>query len=388
MILPIGDSPNPDGTPFVTYTLIAANVAIYLLMLPLSWTRPEFSDPLLNEYVHLVARHSGYKISIQEILASVSAYDLAVFRWGYRPVAPSILDLFSSMFMHGGFTHIFGNMLFLWIYGDNVEHRLGHFRYLAYYLATGAAATIFHAMFSPNSGLPLVGASGAISGVLGFYFLWFPRNRVHMMLLFPFLVRMTVSARALLGMYIVVQNIFPFLLSRGAGGVAHGAHIGGFIAGLGIAYMFDRRELSARPPEYADGAAATDAGGIRDAIASGQMTEAARAYFKLASRASRGVLAPEDSIRLGKWLSENDHPEAALIVYRRHLRDYPTGPGVADAHAAAGYLQLKHFGQETSAYQHFLDALDQNPTPAAEALAREGLRMIRARQRGLLPLPS
>src|SRR5690606_29843226 len=124
--------------------------------------------------------------------------------------------LLASMFMHGGFAHLAGNMLFLWIYGDNVEHRVGTLRFVGYYLVTGVAATLMHAMFFPTSGLPLVGASGAISGVLGFYYLWFPANRVHLLLLFPFLLRVTVPARTLLGLYIVVENIFPFILARGA----------------------------------------------------------------------------------------------------------------------------------------------------------------------------
>ncbi len=391
MILPIGDSPNPEGTPLVTSALIAANVAIYVLMLPLAWARPDASDPLLNQYLHLIAQQSSYKLTPQEILASISAYDLTIFRWGYRPASPSVVDLFTSMFLHGGFTHIFGNMLFLWIYGDNVEHRLGHARFLAYYLATGAAATLFHAMFAPTSPLPLVGASGAISGVLGFYFLWFPRNRVHLLLLFPFLVRMAVSARVLLGLYIVVQNVFPFLLSRGVGGVAHGAHIGGFLAGLAIAYGLNRRELADRPPEYAAAASGRGEGageGIRKAIAAGNMARAAEDYFQLSPPESRRLLTAGDSIRLGKWLSDNGHPKAALVVYRRHLRDYPNGPGVADAHAGAGLLQMRHFDQDTAAYQHFLDALDQNPSPATESLARQGLRTIAERQKPLRPLLS
>ena len=241
MIVPIGDSPNPEGTPLVTYLLIATNVVVYLLTLPLAWSGVDVADPSLNEYLHLVARQTGYKVSLQEIFSHTSAYDLVVFKYGYRPSAPSLIDLFLSMFLHGGLAHLAGNMLFLWIYGDNVEHRIGHGRFFLYYLVTGAAATTFHAMFFPSSGLPLVGASGAISGVLGFYFLWFPRNRVHLLLLFPFLVRLTVSARTLLGLYIVVENIFPFIISRGAGGVAYGAHIGGFIAALAIANWTDRQ---------------------------------------------------------------------------------------------------------------------------------------------------
>jgi membrane associated rhomboid family serine protease len=386
MILPIGDSPNFEGTPTVTYLLIGINVAIYLLMLPLMWTGVDPSDPQLAEYVHLVARQTGYEVSVQEILANVSAYDLFVYHWGYRPVSPSVINLFVSMFLHGGLAHVAGNMLFLWIYGDNVEHRLGGPRFLAYYLATGAAATLFHGMFFPTSGLPLVGASGAISGVLGFYFVWFPHNRVHLLLLFPFLMRVTVSARTLLGLYLVVENILPFVLSRGVGGIAHGAHIGGFLAGLLIARLIDRRVLAGARPDYATDGPGVAAGAIGAAIADGRFADAAQAYFARPVDESHRLLSPSESIALGNWLLQNHHPRAALVVFRRHLRDYPNGPNAAEAHLGAGLVQLEQLDQPTAAYQHFLDALDLSPEPATEAAARHAIEALGARQRPHRPL--
>lgn len=377
MILPVGDSPNPEGTPIATYGLIAANVAIYLITLPLAWVRPDASDPQLAEYVHLVARQTGYRLSVQEILAATSAYDLFVFRWGYRPVDPSLVNLFAAMFLHGGFAHLAGNMLFLWIYGDNVEHRVGAPRFVAYYLATGAAATLMHAMFFPTSGLPLVGASGAISGVLGFYFLWFPHNRVHLLLLFPFLMRVAVSARLLLGLYIVVENILPFILVRGTGGIAYGAHIGGFLAGLLIASVIDRRELAARPAEYSGTTPNGDAGQVRSAITAGRFADAAPLYFALPVEATRRLLTPDESIGFGNWLLANGHPQAALIVFRRHLRDHPNGPTAADAHLGAGFVQLRNLRQPTAAYQHFLEALELDPSPQTAAAARQALHDLR-----------
>jgi membrane associated rhomboid family serine protease len=372
VILPVGDSPNPEGTPVATYCLLAANVAVYLLTLPLAWTSPDAADPRLAEYVHVVARHTGYRTSIPEILASTSAYDLLVFSWGYRPVDPSLVNLFASMFLHGGFAHLVGNMLFLWIYGDNVEHRVGPARFVAYYLVTGASATLMHAMFFPTSGLPLVGASGAISGVLGFYFLWFPSNRVHLLLLFPFLLRVTVPARTLLGLYIVVENILPFVLARGAGGVAYGAHIGGFIAGMLIAKAIDRRHPTA------PSAAVTAGGGgdVRAAIAAGRFADAARTYLALAPDETRRLLAPEQSIALGDWLFANGQPREALAVYRRHLRDHPSGSRAADAHLGAGLVQMRYLNQPATAYQHFLDALDLEPSPATELAARQALQSL------------
>ncbi len=385
MIFPIGDSPNPEGTPYVTYALIAINVAVYVLVLPLSWTAPDPTDPALQEYIHLVARQTGYTLSPQQILARTSAYDLFVFEWGYRPVAPSLLHLFTSMFLHGGLGHLAGNMLFLWIYGDNVEHRLGGRRYLAAYLATGAAATLFHAMFSPNSGLPLVGASGAISGVLGFYFLWFPRNRVHLLLLFPFLVRLTVSARTLLGLYVIVENLLPFVISGGAGGIAHGAHIGGFVAGLGIAYWMDRKAVQGQPSSYAGENAEGNGDRVRAWLQQGRLDDAATEYFALAPEATERLLEPREMLQLASWLVDAGHPEAALVLYRRQLRDYPTGPMAADAYLGAGLIQLRA-GQATAAYQHFLDALESKPTPEIENAAREALRAIGRHQGRKRPL--
>jgi membrane associated rhomboid family serine protease len=390
MLLPLGDSPNPRGVPVVTYALVGVNVAVYVLIsLPLSSLAVDPTDPALLEYVRTVARSFPQGVSPQEILANTSAYDLFVFRYGFRPAAPHATNLLYSLFLHAGFLHLFGNMLFLWIYGDNVEHRLGRVLYLLAYLGTGVVATLFHTVFDPESPLPLIGASGAISGVLGFYFLFFPRNQVRLLvLLFPFFMDVfLVPARWVLGMYLVLDNLLPFLLTRGveSGGVAHGAHIGGFIAGLGVAWLMDRRELRERPPEYR-GAAALEAeetaeGALRTARAEGRMRDAARAYFAIDPQATRRLLSPEESLALGEWLRHNGHAEAALVVFRRHLRDYPSGPGAAEAHLGAGLVQLESFDEATAAYQHFLDALDFNPPPEVAARIRTALAAIAARQK-------
>lgn len=250
MIIPLGDWPNPPGRPVTTYALLGANVVVYLLFtLPLGFARADPSDPLLPEYVRTVAEHAPPSVTARQILAGLSAYDLFVFRYGFRPDSPSLADLFFSLFLHANLLHLAGNMLFLWIYGDNVEYRLGRARFLAAYLLTGVAATLFHSLFAMRSALPLIGASGAISGVLGLYFLWFPHNRVRLLLFFPFLTAVTVPARILLGLYLVVDNLLPFLARGGdEAGVAHGAHIGGFLAGLGLARLIDRRGGAPKPP--------------------------------------------------------------------------------------------------------------------------------------------
>ena len=139
------------------------------------------------------------------------------------------------MFLHGGFAHLFGNMLFLWIYGDNVEHRLGSLRYVFWYLLAGAAATLFHAVFDSDSRIPLVGASGAISGVLGGYLVLFPQRRVRA-IIFNFLTE--VPAFVALGLWIVYQIVLGYMTPAGTGGVAYAAHIGGFIAGVVMIKLF------------------------------------------------------------------------------------------------------------------------------------------------------
>ncbi|HOU54099.1 MAG TPA: rhomboid family intramembrane serine protease [Myxococcota bacterium] len=238
MFLPFGDAPNPRRfRPWVTWCLIALNVGIYLVVsLPLSFTEADPRDPLLREYLRLIARSLPPGISLREAMQQVSAYDLFVLRWGFKPAAPEVRDLIASLFLHGGLAHLAGNMLFLWIYGDNVEQRLGRLGYLAAYLGTGVLATVAFALFNRHSLMPLVGASGAISGVLGLYFVLFPRNVVKVFVfLFPFVMTtVLLPARLVLLGFLVLDNLLPVFLGAESG-VAYGAHIGGFVAGWGIA---------------------------------------------------------------------------------------------------------------------------------------------------------
>lgn len=243
-MIPISDYPSPPGKPIVTIALIVVNFAIYFLVtLPLGAQPANPADPAFQEYLKLVMQSVPRDVPPQQIIQSISAYDLVVFQWGFRPADPGLLTLITSIFLHGGLMHLAGNMLYLWIYGDNVEHRLGPLPFLFWYIVTGIAATLFHAAFNLSSPIPLVGASGAISGVLGFYFLWFPRHSVRVFLfLFPIYVgTVMLNARLVLGIYLLWDNVLPFLVSQGSGGVAHGAHIGGFIAGLVVAWWMSKR---------------------------------------------------------------------------------------------------------------------------------------------------
>ena len=165
MFLPIGDTPKPRNfVPVVTWGFIALNLIVYLLVtFPLSVQAVDPRDPALLDYL----RHLGPRLPARIDLRGLSVYDLFVFEHGYKPAAPSLASLFSSMFLHGGFLHLAGNMLFLGIYGRNVEHRLGRIGYLVGYLGSGVVATLAFSLLTGPSWSPLVGASGAIAGVLG-----------------------------------------------------------------------------------------------------------------------------------------------------------------------------------------------------------------------------
>ncbi len=240
VFLPIGDSPNPRGfRPWTTWALIAANVLVYLLLtLPRAWTRADVADPAFADLVRRITEQAPPGVDPSRIVASLSAWDLFVEQHGFRPGDPNAADLFASLFLHSGLLHLAGNMLFLGIYGDNVEHRLGRVPFLLTYLASGVAATLAFASIAADPFTPLVGASGAISGALGCYAVLFPRNKVKVLVaLFPFLVDVWfVPAPIVLGLYVLVDNLMP-LLAGGGGGVAYGAHLGGFLAGLLVALV-------------------------------------------------------------------------------------------------------------------------------------------------------
>jgi membrane associated rhomboid family serine protease len=186
-------------------------------------------------------------LNVLVFLAELAGGDQFITNWAFIPSrfsehpAANALTIFSAMFMHGGWLHLFGNMLFLWIFGDNVEDRFGHAKFLIFYLLAGIAATFAQYAVSPESGIPNVGASGAIAGVLGSYILMFPQARVNVLV-----GRQIVAMPAfvVLGLWIVIQLISGVGTigytdeSASTGGVAYMAHIGGFAAGLLMTYLF------------------------------------------------------------------------------------------------------------------------------------------------------
>jgi membrane associated rhomboid family serine protease len=152
----------------------------------------------------------------------------------------------SSMFLHGGWFHLIGNMWFLWVFGNNVEDSMGHFRFLAFYLLCGIAAAATQTLVTPSSAVPMVGASGAISGVMGAYVVLYPRVRVHMLVILGiFITRIVVPAYLMLGYWFLLQLIGGGL-AQGEGGVAFWAHAGGFVAGALLIHVFRDPELVAK----------------------------------------------------------------------------------------------------------------------------------------------
>ncbi len=212
----------------MTYGLIAVNGLVFLFEVSLS--RSE-----LQAFVELVA----------VIPAEYTAY----LQGEPVPVLKLLLAPFASMFLHGGWMHLFGNMWFLHLFGDNVEDAMGHGRYLLFYLLTGLAATAAHIAVHPLSSIPIVGASGAISGVVGAYFVLFPRARVLTLVpLFFFVDIVLLPAFVFIGMWFLMQfwsGLFSLALPH-MGGVAWWAHIGGFLTGLFLAPLLRERRRPAR----------------------------------------------------------------------------------------------------------------------------------------------
>ena len=167
---------------------------------------------------------------------------------------PSLLSIFTSMFLHGGWMHLVGNLWFLWIFGNNIEEAMGHARYLAFYLICGVLASASHIFSSPASTIPSIGASGAIAGVLGAYIMLYPRARVWTLIFLGFFIRlMYLPAGVILGFWILLQFINGSMMMgrQDAGGVAFWAHVGGFIAGILLVGLFKKRDVRFfNPPRY------------------------------------------------------------------------------------------------------------------------------------------
>jgi membrane associated rhomboid family serine protease len=209
-VLPLRDVIPSRTVPFVAVGLILLNVLAFL-----------FEQTLTERQLHAV-----------------------LMQYGLVPAWFDVTSVFTSMFLHVGWGHFLGNMLFLWIFGDNIEDRMGHGRFLLFYLVCGSVAALGQTLAAPNSAVPMIGASGAIAGVMGAYFVLFPQSRVLTLVWVIFYVELIeVPALFFLGLWFLLQLLFGFGAQAGeAGGVAFWAHAGGFIAGMALVLMLRRPE--------------------------------------------------------------------------------------------------------------------------------------------------
>lgn len=215
-MIPIRDQIPTRRIPFINYMLLAVNIFVFILQ----WLAGPNEEALIYQFALIPASFtSGIGLS-------------------------EISSIFTSMFMHAGLAHLGGNMLYLWIFGDNVEDSMGHGRFLIFYIIGGIVASLTHIFTNPTSMIPTVGASGAIAAVLGAYLVLYPRARVLTIIPLGFFLRMTtIPAAIVLGLWFVLQ-LFSGVLSMGGpdvGGVAFWAHIGGFVSGVVLAKIFAKR---------------------------------------------------------------------------------------------------------------------------------------------------
>ncbi len=209
-MIPFKDDNPTESVPFITLAIIALNIAFFVL---------ELLSPRDTQY----------------LVYSYGAIPKDILSFSSDQPIPAVFTVFTSMFMHGGLLHIGGNMLYFWIFGNNIEDRLGHLRFIFFYLFCGIVAAYAHALSSPNSDVPMIGASGAISGVLGAYVLLFPAARVHTLVFFGFFFQVIrIPALIVIGFWAIIQFVSG-LITQGIlhqGGTAWFAHVGGFLAGL------------------------------------------------------------------------------------------------------------------------------------------------------------
>lgn len=222
-MIPLYDDNPTERTPFITVAFIVACTVVFIYQASLP---PQPSETFIFQYGAI----PGLLFGEVDLPATMSIS------------VPAYATLVTSMFLHGGWMHLIGNMLYLWIFGNNVEDVMGHARFIAFYVACGVLAAFSHAITDPSSTVPMVGASGAISGVLGAYILLFPH--AHVLVFIPGIGLTSVAAGIVLGMWFILQLLSGGMSVGGTGGgVAFFAHIGGFIAGMALIGLFKRPEV-------------------------------------------------------------------------------------------------------------------------------------------------
>jgi membrane associated rhomboid family serine protease len=236
MVMPLRDDNTDRHTvPVVTYALIGVNILVWLIELGLG-------ERFVNGYSTVPFEITNNEDLVGTQSVQVGGQSIPIRH--YAGPTPIYLTLLSAMFMHASWMHIIGNMLYLWIFGDNIEDRIGSAKFLLFYLICGLAASVAHIMVGTDSVIPSLGASGAIAGVLGAYLVLFPRRRVQVLVARQ-IVHM--PAFAVLGLWILLQ-VFSQISVVGAegGGVAYMAHIGGFVAGVVLIFLFGGRRARTR----------------------------------------------------------------------------------------------------------------------------------------------
>src|SRR5689334_5410766 len=252
MVFPLyDDNSDRTTTPWVNYAIIGLNIFVFIVLQQLG-TNDQFTYSFSTVPREILTGHDVVTSS-RQVVDTISGQALTIPGLGPTPISVYI-TLFTSMFMHGGIAHIAGNMLFLWIFGDNIEDRVGHVKYLIFYLLCGVLASLAHVfatgVFATDEQsllVPSLGASGAISGVLGAYILLYPKRRVTV-ILFRFLTQ--VPAYVAIGIWFAFQLISGLgVLGGGSqtGGVAYAAHVGGFLAGLILVKFFDSGKKNSAP---------------------------------------------------------------------------------------------------------------------------------------------
>ena len=227
-MIPLRDDNVPARAPIVTRTLVGLCVLVFLWQMTLGSQGGQAA-------VYALGVIPAVLLGRETLPAELA-------------LVPPPLTVLTSMFMHGGFMHLIGNMLYLWIFGDNVEDSMTRPRYLVFYVLCGVAAVLAQALPDPDSTIPMVGASGAISGVLGAYLLLFPHARVLVAIPLGFVLQtFRLPAGAVLALWFVLQLVSN-LFASGEGGVAFRAHLGGFIAGMLLITLFKRRDVVLRSP--------------------------------------------------------------------------------------------------------------------------------------------
>lgn len=233
-MIPLHDDAPTQHPPVLTVIFIAACVAMFLWQIA--------GDSAHQENII-------YALGVIPSVLLGNAYLDPSLAW-----VPTFTTIFTSMFLHGGWIHLVGNMLYLWIFGNNVEDSMGHARFLIFYLLCGVAAVGAQALPNPESNIPMIGASGAISGVLGAYLLLLPRARVLVAIPLGFyFYTVRLPAAIVLGFWFGLQLLSSLLADPGKGGVAFGAHIGGFVAGMVLIPLFKKRNVRLKNPITAFG---------------------------------------------------------------------------------------------------------------------------------------